>query len=525
MGEAYTAVSEDAYSTYWNPAGLASVEAPSLAATYNASFEDVTHQYIAGVYPLRFGSVAGITISRLGVGAFQGYDAQGLKTSSVESSDLAVGGVYGRTIYKDEIERPLLNVGAGVKLIREKLDTVSANTAALDLGAVYYIRPARYWVEKIQAQEFRIGFALRNLGPGLTFDRETAQLPLSATLGGAWLSHPGGNSSFVLSLDQTVSRGEGYYAAIGADYCAFQLVSFRAGYRTGQDIGSGVRFGLGLKLSVAEVDYSMSPFGELGAMHKIGVSMRLGQAVARQPLAGRTGRVGKAKLIAPKERIEQLGIFARDFLALAEKDLAARRYVSALENIGRAFNLEPELKAGDWGWKEKRLSGIVEGLRLEGEPERERRLAESGTQADLGSEAIMAYIGGSNLKALLLAHAAWGTDMRSGPLYEELLNLLGRLTDMKVRPAEILSFEALVKEKLRKAAEGFYARKFDSAARECEEASLLDEKNPYVWTRLGSAYFMMGDTGRARSAYQKALELNPEDQITRKFMEMQGWLR
>jgi hypothetical protein len=94
MGEACTAVTADAYSTWRNPAGLAVVEVPELAATHNASFQDVAHQYLAAAYPLRYGSTLGLNTTRLSVAPFQGYDAAGLKTTEVESSGMVLGAAW-----------------------------------------------------------------------------------------------------------------------------------------------------------------------------------------------------------------------------------------------------------------------------------------------------------------------------------------------------------------------------------------------------------------------------------------------
>ena len=523
MGEAYTSIAEDAYSAWWNPAGLGSVEGPELAATYNDSMEDVTSQYLSVAYPLRYGSTLGFNLTRLSVAPFQGYDAQGVKSGKVESSDIAVGGGYGRALLKDEIERPVLNVGAGLKVISEKLHNASANTAALDLGAIYYIRPANYWLSKAPAQEFRVAVAVRNIGPGLKFDKRSSPLPLAATLGGSWHSHPGGSANLILSLDQTYANDEKYYAAFGAEYVAFQLLSLRAGYRTGQAIGGGLRIGVGFRLSLMDIDYSMSPYGELGAMHKLGVSMRLGPPVVKQPLAGRTQRVVKAKLMSRKEKLDKLKMFANDFLELARKDLAARGYVSAAANINKAFNLEPGLKEGDWGRRQKRLAAVIAGLKLAEIPAREQLFSKDTEQSNVGAEAINAYVEGKNLKAFLLTHAALGADMRGDDLFEELLSVISSLVKIQVRRDEILPKESLIKEKLRKVASGFYAKQFSAAARECEEVALLDEKNPVAWTRLGSAYYMLGDKEKAKAAYLKALEINPNDQVTKEFMAMQGW--
>ncbi len=469
MGEAYTSVVQDAYSAFWNPAGLASIESPELAATHINSFEDVSYQYFCGVYPLKYGSTLGMNITRLSVAPFQGYDAKGFKTSDISASDLAIGIAYGKVILKDEIERPILNIGANVKMISEKLDNVSANTFAIDFGSIYHIRPNNYWLKNIPAQEWRIGFALRNLGPDLKFDKTAFPLPMSATLGVSWLSHPRGESNLILSMDQTYSNDEKYYTSFGAEYEAFQLLAFRTGYRTGQDIGSGIRFGFGLKLSFIDIDYSMSPFGELGAMNKFGISMRFGNQKSAQPLAGEISRVEKAKLIAPKKSIEKLEIYTKDLLVLAFIELKNKKYVSAHEHIKKAFNLKPKLQKGEWGNREKRLNEIIEGLGLKYTPHKEKIFAGNNQQIAIAHEAIMAYIDGHNLKALLLSHAAMGTNLRGDAVFEKLLNTLSKLTKTPVRPDEILPKKTLINKKLSKASEAFYAKKFDITIKQCEE--------------------------------------------------------
>jgi len=523
MGDSHVSVTGDAYSSYWNPAGLAAVEMPEFAATYNSSFEDVNTQYLAAAWPLEYGSTLGLGVTRLTVSPFQGYDASGVKTGNIDASDMAVGFSYGRAFLKDEISRPVFSAGATVKYINERLDNVSATAFAADAGAVYYLRPSNYWMRNLPGQEFRVALAVRNIGTGLKFDKGTTALPACLTLGGSWHSHPGGSGSLILSLDNVMQAGEGYYAALGAEYTAFQLLSMRVGYRTGQDIGSGIRAGVGFHLSVVDLDYSMSPFGDLGSMHKFGLSMKFGSPKSAQPLAGETSRATKAKLIAPKQKIERLDVFAKDFLALAQKDIDARRYVSAMDNMKKAFNLEPELRGGEWGGREKRLGAIAAGLKLREIPAREKRFAPGPEQADVAAEAVLAYMQGQDLKALLLAQAAYGTDIRGDAVFEELLSLVSELVRIAVRRDEILPKAALIKEKLKRSARGFYIQQFDMAARECEEVVLLDETNHMAWTRMGSAYYMLSDKERARKAYLKALQINPDDLVTLEFVRKQGW--
>ena len=523
MGEAYTSVTQDAYAAWWNPAGLASIETPELGATYNASIADISHQYISFAYPLKYGSTLGLNVTRMSVAPFQGYDATAKRTSQVDCADTAIGAAYARTLMKDEIERPVFNVGANLKGIYERLDTASANALALDFGAVYYLRPKHYWMSKVPAQEFAFGLSVKNLGTSLKFDRLSFPLPLSTTLGASWTSHPRGAHTLIVALDQTISNDDSYTVNLGAEYFMFQLLSFRAGYKSGQAIGSGVRMGVGFRLSFMDLDYSMSPFGDLGAMHKLGVSMRFGAQKAAQPLEGRTARVEKAKLMAPKAKIEKLENYANDYLELAKKNLAAREYTPAAENINKAFNLEPKLKDGPWGARVQRLTAISARLRFADTPIREQVLRRDSEQSNLGASAIAAYIDGEELKSLLLAHASRGANLSGDPLFEDLLITLSGLTRNKIRDDEIMPMAALVKEKLKKAAKSFYLQQFDVAAKECEEVVLLDETNPLGWTRLGSAYYMLGDKDKARNAYKKALDLKPGDPVIKQFMEAQGW--
>ena len=523
MGEAYTAVTEDAYAAWWNPAALAALEQPELGATYTASMESVSHQYVSFAYPLRYGSTFGINITRLSVAPFQGYDAKGAKTRSVDAIDTAFAGAYARTLTKDEIERPVLSVGGNLKTVSSRLDNITATAFAADLGAVYYLRRANYWMKKIPEQEFRFALDVKNIGTSLKYDKLSFPLPMSATLGTAWISHPWGAHTLTVAVDQTVSNDENYTVNIGAEYFMFQLLSFRAGFKSGQDIGSGLRAGVGFRLSIVDLDYSMSPFGDLGMMHKIGLTMRFGMPKARQPLEGKISRVATAKLVTTKEKIEKLEDYAADYLDLAKKSLAVSRYVSAQASLSKAFNLEPQLQDGPWGAKAKRLDEIISRLRLKDAPAREQAMQKETEQAKVAHEAVMAYVDAEDLRSFLLAHAALGTNIRGDIVFEELLNALGELTQNTVRREEIFPLQALVKEKLKKAARYFYIQQFDMASKECEEVTMLDEANPLGWTRLGSAYYMLGDKAKAKAAYQKALELRPGDPVVSQFMESQGW--
>jgi hypothetical protein len=276
MGESQTAVAEDAYAAYWNPAGLALVPFPQLAATYNRSFAGVNHQYLSLAWPLRAGSTLNLNFTRLGIDALEGFDAQGTRTGKVEAGDQALGVAYGRTLAGDGADRPMLSAGLGLKGVRENLAGASAQTVAADMGLLATWRP------KPSGSEWRMGFSALNLGPGLKFDQERAPLPTAYRLGLAWRARSREGDVLTLSADPVFSRDEKTFGAFGAEYEVWRGLALRMGYRTGQGIGTGFRAGAGLKLNAVEIDYAFALFGELGQMHRVGLTLRLGGAVEKK---------------------------------------------------------------------------------------------------------------------------------------------------------------------------------------------------------------------------------------------------
>jgi long-subunit fatty acid transport protein len=51
MAEAFTAVADDAFAAYYNPAGLVRLERPQLGGAHSALFQGVSYQSLAFVYP------------------------------------------------------------------------------------------------------------------------------------------------------------------------------------------------------------------------------------------------------------------------------------------------------------------------------------------------------------------------------------------------------------------------------------------------------------------------------------------
>lgn len=519
MSDAFTSVADDAYSSYYNPAALVNVENLEFGASYNKSIENTSNQFVSFAYPYKVGKVYSISYSGLSYGDIQGYDAVGAETSIISPADKAVFLSYGRAFTKDEIERPVFSLGSSIKYISENLGAVSANALAMDFGALYSIRPDKYWLKEIPAQELRFAAVLRNLGAGLKFDKESSSLPRSLVLGASWHSHPWGAHKLILSVDNVFSNYDKYSINFGAEYFLYQLFGVRVGYQSNKYIGSNINFGFGFKLSFIDLDYSMVSYGELGNMQRIAMLFRFGNKKAAQPLKGEVARAKEAKLIAPKEKMEELGNFASDYLKLAEKNLEENNYTLAYDNLNKAFNLEPDLKNSKWGKISNRLNTIISSLKLKERSEKIKVLSLNAEQSILANQALKSYIYMEDQKAYLLAHISYGTDIKGDSIYEEILYTISDLIKLQVRRDEILPKNSWITQKLKKTASYFYVKQYNMVIKDCEEIILIDPSNHMAWTRLGSAYFMLGDRENAKKAFKKALEINPNDKVVREFLQ------
>jgi len=280
MAGAYTALSDDAYAVYWNPAGLAQPVGKSLAFTHNEYFQGLSQEYFGFTLPgenikLLRGSV--LRNGHLGLGLNYFYTPKDMErrsglnetfvaVSPVEGKfgayDLAFSAAYGFSYSRD------LRLGAAVKVIRQSIDTESGNTAALDLGALYDFP----WLDR----QFTAGFSVQNLGPGVKFNSKSFALPLTFKAG---LSHRIYEKGLLVSLDLSKPVDNYPSIAVGLEHPLSSRLYLRSGYRYrqhGNELGafSGLAAGLGFIYDNLSFDYAFSPFGDLGAAHRISLAFR-----------------------------------------------------------------------------------------------------------------------------------------------------------------------------------------------------------------------------------------------------------
>ncbi|MBI2070489.1 MAG: PorV/PorQ family protein [Elusimicrobia bacterium] len=266
MGETGVGLSRGVYAAYWNPAGLALMPSPEAAFMHNQFFESINQQYLAYAHPSRWGTAA-VAVTRLGMDPIASYDAAGARRGDVEAADTSAGFSFGRLLTQS------FAVGAGLKMVQERLGPVTADTWASDLGLIWRV-PDAGLPERLG--ELHLGAGYANLGPGLKFDQE--RFPLHETLRvGLGLKTKLAARPLIVGLDGVRPNDGEAFAAAGFQWQPVDFLAARAGFRSGQDIGSGLRFGVGFYIKAVSVDYAWAGFGDLGAAHRMSVQFRFGR--------------------------------------------------------------------------------------------------------------------------------------------------------------------------------------------------------------------------------------------------------
>jgi opacity protein-like surface antigen len=264
MGEAFTAIADDVSSLYWNPAGLAYLPDIQVLLMHNQWLQNILYEYGAAAFPVFGGSLAA-SATYLNYGSMDKIDENGQDAGTFTAYDLSLTLGYGLRF------SPQLAAGAAVKMPSSSIDNHSQSSVAADAGVLFR------WPGLDQLQ---LGLSLLNIGSQVAGSAQPSQIKF----GVACLDLMEG---LKLGLDCNKHFYENALQVHGgAEYVVLKILALRAGYKYSSeesDLGSGLsgltlgaglsqRFGdLGLHL-----DYAFVPYGDLGATHRISLTLDLG---------------------------------------------------------------------------------------------------------------------------------------------------------------------------------------------------------------------------------------------------------
>lgn len=260
-----------------NPASLARSGYREVAFTYNSWLEGIALQQAGYAHPLGGNKgVVGGAVSVLSVPSIQGYNNAGAAAGGVDAMDLAVSANYAARLTGPWQDRRLgLFAGGGLKYAREKLDTVSAGAALLDAGLLWVMRAPG-------GGTAGLGVSAQSLGGGFKFDSVSDKAP-SVLRGGASYIVLAAGDPLTFAADLKKPSDSDPVFSLGAEYMFRRVVSLRAGYISGEDLGSGLRFGGGVAIKLLQFDYAVSSYGKFGSAHRFSLAYKFGKPAELTP--------------------------------------------------------------------------------------------------------------------------------------------------------------------------------------------------------------------------------------------------
>ena len=265
-GEAYTARTGDVHAAFYNPAGLAGLERPAVAATHLRWIAETWYEAVAYAQPLLGMGTLGAGLFLLHMPEIPGRDDQGRDTGALQVYDLGVQFSYARDLAV-WLGAPDYAAGANVKILHRELAGHSATGAALDLG---------FRAEPLPGLAF--GLAGSNFGYLSAFTHAEETLPVVIRVGASYSPSLGAGHEVVASLDAVQPLDNALRAHVGATYTYADTVSLRAGYIAGADL-AGLQAGAGVTWRSITLDYAVKGMDVFGPTHFVTATFGFGASI------------------------------------------------------------------------------------------------------------------------------------------------------------------------------------------------------------------------------------------------------
>jgi hypothetical protein len=292
MGYAYTSIVDNATALYWNPAGIASLDRVHGSVSHTMWIAELTHNFAGLVVPVGEGSSFGISAIALQSGSIEQTTIEQPEGTGTfyDVLDFAVGVSYARKMTE------FVHIGATVKYVSQRIWNESAETFAVDFGAILHTG----------FKDMKLGLSFQNVGPGLRMSgrdliRQVDQdpnstmnpyletsvqtqewgLPTSYRVSSSMslIGNEGlvqlENSRLLLALDAVHLNDNPEHYSVGAEYEFAGTFAVRGGYVFQTD-EEGLTLGAGLNIPAGATsfsfDYAYAVFGMLGSVQHFTLS-------------------------------------------------------------------------------------------------------------------------------------------------------------------------------------------------------------------------------------------------------------
>lgn len=270
MGGSFVAGNDDPDVIFYNPAGLNMLEKSPVSFSFLKYLLDVNFAGIS--FSKKFEDLGrfGAGIRYVNYGTFTRTDEYGNKFS-----DFGAGETVFLVSYGNELDENFY-YGAGVKFIYSSLADYSSSALGFDVGLNYSI-PSERWY---------FGFAITNMGTQLSSYVNTKEkLPVDMAFGlSKQLQHL--PLRFYIDFHRLNRDAENFLNrfnafTFGGEFTLSKVLKLRLGFdnekRKELKIGNfaglaGFNLGVGITIKTYQVNYAYSSLGQIGALHRFGIS-------------------------------------------------------------------------------------------------------------------------------------------------------------------------------------------------------------------------------------------------------------
>jgi hypothetical protein len=257
MGEAYTAVAEDASAVFWNPGAMAPVLGTKVTLVHVEYFQTIRLEQAAVTHETGFGTL-GFLFTGMFMDDMDRYEdvPSAVPLGTFGAYDMSFAVAYARHIV------PNTAIGVSLKSIYQRIDELSATGFAVDAGIFH--------TSKIRG--VKLAAVAGNLGTPMTFDTEEYALPRYLKIGASYEREVAAiEGRLLFTFDAMFPSDDDARQHIGAEYSYRRLLALRAGYKAGYD-SMGATFGFGVNYREISLDYAFLPAGnDLGDNHRFGL--------------------------------------------------------------------------------------------------------------------------------------------------------------------------------------------------------------------------------------------------------------
>ncbi len=298
LGDAFTALADDAYAVHYNPAGLAQLERPEISAAYAALFLGLSDNTNLGlsqfVYaqPLQNGrqGTLGLNYERFSANNFYYEQTIGLSYGRLlwqgESGGRLMGGLnlkqltvgFGGSLEATYAVNPNNGVANGLDPVLTGKNSKSAYGA--DLGLLYRF-----------PQRWQLGLAVMNVNqPNVGF-ASADKAPMSIRAGAAWKG-PWMALTGEVRQEPATNGGTARQMVVGAERIFPTLTMGQFGVRGSLGYGAQdfkqLTFGLGYRINKIQLDYAfLMPLGTIqgtAGTHRIALGWYFGGPAPEEAL-------------------------------------------------------------------------------------------------------------------------------------------------------------------------------------------------------------------------------------------------